>query len=132
MIFHCSSTIKVSIELPVTTRHRRDMTEKLLKVTLNQNKQKTYCMSIYILCPIDISHETVCGFLLNFTNTIGSAHSMTFVEIDHEENFNSHSPPSTDSRRADVNYWQKYVLSVLVNCLGSLSLLRNSVIRLPD
>ena len=31
------STIKVSIELPVATRHRRDMTEKLLKATLNPN-----------------------------------------------------------------------------------------------
>ena len=27
----------MSIELPVTTRHRRDMTEKLLKATLNPN-----------------------------------------------------------------------------------------------
>ena len=33
-------TIKVSIELPVATRRRRDMTEKLLKVTLNPNKQQ--------------------------------------------------------------------------------------------
>ena len=32
-----SSTIKASIGLPVATRHRRDMTEKLLKATLNQN-----------------------------------------------------------------------------------------------
>ena len=32
--------MKVSIELPVATRHRRDMTEKLLKVTLNPNKQQ--------------------------------------------------------------------------------------------
>ena len=31
------STIKVSIELPVATRHRHDMTEKLLKATLNPN-----------------------------------------------------------------------------------------------
>ena len=29
--------MKVSIELPVATRHRRDMTEKLLKATLNPN-----------------------------------------------------------------------------------------------
>ena len=27
----------MSIELPVTTRHRRDMTEKLLKATLSPN-----------------------------------------------------------------------------------------------
>ena len=37
MILQWGSTIKVSIELPVTTRHRRDMTEKLLKATLNPN-----------------------------------------------------------------------------------------------
>ena len=30
----------MSIELPVTTRHCRDMTEKLLKATLNPNKQQ--------------------------------------------------------------------------------------------
>ena len=30
----------MSIELPVTTKHRRDMTEKLLKATLNPNKQQ--------------------------------------------------------------------------------------------
>ena len=37
MILQCGSTIKVSIELPVATRHRRDMTAKLLKATLNPN-----------------------------------------------------------------------------------------------
>ena len=30
----------MSIELPVATRHRRDMAEKLLKATVNQNKQQ--------------------------------------------------------------------------------------------
>ena len=34
--------MKVSIELPVATRHRRDMTEKLLKATLNSNKQQQH------------------------------------------------------------------------------------------
>ena len=34
------STLKVSIELPVATRHRHDMTEKLLKATLNPNNNK--------------------------------------------------------------------------------------------
>ena len=37
MILQSGSTIKVSIELPIATRHRRDMTEKLLKATLNPN-----------------------------------------------------------------------------------------------
>ena len=32
--------MKVSTEVPVTTRHRHDMTEKLLKATLSPNKQQ--------------------------------------------------------------------------------------------
>ena len=40
MILQWGSTIKVSIELPVATRHRRDMTEKLLKATLNPANNK--------------------------------------------------------------------------------------------
>ena len=40
--------------------------------------------------------------------------------------------PSTDLRRAVVSYWRKYVHEVLVNCLGGLSLLRKSVVRLTD
>ena len=32
----------MSIELPVATRHYRDMTEKLLKVTLNPNKEQQH------------------------------------------------------------------------------------------
>ena len=37
MILQWGSTIKVSTELPDATRHRRDMTETLLKATLNPN-----------------------------------------------------------------------------------------------
>ena len=40
MMLPWGSTIKVNIELPVATRYRRDMTEKLLKATLNPNKQQ--------------------------------------------------------------------------------------------
>ena len=40
--------------------------------------------------------------------------------------------PSTDSRRAVVSYWQKYVHEVVVNHLGGLSLPRKSVVRLTD
>ena len=40
--------------------------------------------------------------------------------------------PSAFSRRAVVNYWQKYVHEVLVNHLGDLSLPRKSVVRLTD
>ena len=44
MILQSGSTIKVSIELLVATRHPRDMTEKLLKATLNLNTH-TYLMN---------------------------------------------------------------------------------------
>ena len=37
MILQWGSAIKVSIELPVANRHRRAMTEKLMKATLNPN-----------------------------------------------------------------------------------------------
>ena len=40
MTLQWGSTIKESIELPVSTRQHRDMTEKLLKATLDQNKQQ--------------------------------------------------------------------------------------------
>ena len=40
MILQWGSTIKVSIELPVATRHRCDMTEKLLQAMFNPNKQQ--------------------------------------------------------------------------------------------
>ena len=41
MILQWGSTIKVSTELPVATRHRHDITEKLLKATLNLNSHTT-------------------------------------------------------------------------------------------
>ena len=40
VIFQWGSTLKVSIELPATSRHRRDMTERLLIATLSPNKTK--------------------------------------------------------------------------------------------
>ena len=42
MILQSGNTIKASIELPVATRHRRDVTKKLLIATLNQNKQTNF------------------------------------------------------------------------------------------
>ena len=46
MILQWGSTTKVSTKLPVATRHHHDMTEKLLKVTLN-----TYTRTKLIFCP---------------------------------------------------------------------------------
>ena len=45
MILQWASTIKVSIELPVATRHYHDMTEKLLKAMLDPNKQHDESLS---------------------------------------------------------------------------------------
>ena len=42
----------MSIELPVATRHRRDMTEKLLKATLNPNKQHNNTSDVLIILVI--------------------------------------------------------------------------------
>ena len=62
MILQWGSTIKVSIELPVADRHCRDMTEKLLKVTLNRNKQQqqywitallTYKVQVHAIAELD-------------------------------------------------------------------------------
>ena len=46
-------------------------------------------------------------------------------------NFYGHSPPSTDSNKAVVSYWQKFMHLVLVNCLGGLSLPRNTGSKWP-
>ena len=40
--------------------------------------------------------------------------------------------PSADSSRAVVSFWRKYVLKVLVNRLGGLSLPRKNVGKLTD
>ena len=42
MILNRCNTIKVSTELPVSTRHHCGMTEKLLKATLNSNNQQQH------------------------------------------------------------------------------------------
>ena len=39
------TSVIVSFELPVATKHHRDMTEKLLKATLNSNKQQQHDLS---------------------------------------------------------------------------------------
>ena len=43
----CSSTLKANIELPATSRHHGDMTERLLKVTLSPN-QTNKLMKLHI------------------------------------------------------------------------------------
>ena len=40
--------MKVSVELPVASRHPRDTTEILLKVTLSANKQQQQHNTFYI------------------------------------------------------------------------------------
>ena len=46
VMFQWGSTLKVNIELPDTSRHRRDMTERLLKATLTPNQTNKSTVSI--------------------------------------------------------------------------------------
>ena len=50
MIVQWGSTLKVSIELPATSRHGRDMTERLLKATLSPNQTNNF-ETLYHTCP---------------------------------------------------------------------------------
>ena len=51
VIFQWGSTLKVSIELPATSRHRRDITKRLLKAMLSPNQTK----------PSDVCTESSLG-----------------------------------------------------------------------
>ena len=53
------------------------------------------------------------------------------METDHKT-LSTVISPSNDSRMAVVSYWRKYGHLVLVNCLGAISLSRNSAVRLTD
>ena len=48
---------KMSIELPVTTKHCRDMTEKLLKAMLNRNKQQIHITHNFLT--LDFSDDII-------------------------------------------------------------------------
>ena len=69
--------MKVSIELPVATRHHLDMTEKLLKATLNPNTQKQQC-SVYMQCTI-FGHQNTKGFFVYFFNNTQDCVRVTFL-----------------------------------------------------
>ena len=56
--FQQGRTLKVSMEIPATFRHRRRMTERLMKETLNQNKIKINLRTFFFffqveICPMD-------------------------------------------------------------------------------
>ena len=57
MLLQWRSTIKVSTELPVTTRHPRDMTETLLKATLNPNNNNK-CFYMYFIVSFSVTPST--------------------------------------------------------------------------
>ena len=61
---------KLSIELPVATRHRRDMTEKLLKATLKPNNNKKLPMFTEITGPYFWDHSMNCSWIRLFLNSI--------------------------------------------------------------
>ena len=83
MILQWGSTIKVSIELPVASRHCHDMTEKLLKATINRNKQEEemefqwylplwHCLKQFIVNWISI--RGICLKNFNCVKILGSHH----------------------------------------------------------
>ena len=55
---------------------------------------------------------------------------IAFVEIG--AGFYSHSLSTAESSKAVVINWRKYVLFVLINCLGGIRMSGNSVRRLTD
>ena len=60
-----------------------------------------------------VSHLTVDPGVASLNSQLSYT---TFMAIDHGI-ISSYSPTCTDSRRTVVNYWQKYVQEVLMNCL---------------
>ena len=59
MILQWGSTIKVSTELPATTRHRSDMTEKLLKAMLNPNTHTHKLTYIYFIRSVFVTQWSI-------------------------------------------------------------------------
>ena len=54
----------MSIELLVATRHRRDMTEELLKATLNPNKQQQPSIRLIPCCLTKLRHDEADCYLI--------------------------------------------------------------------
>ena len=53
------------IEIPIATRHRRDMTEKMLKATLNQNiQQQNNIISYLVFVKIVVEVESFTSHLI--------------------------------------------------------------------
>ena len=67
----------MSIELPVATRHRRDMTEKLLKAMLNPNTQTHTHTQYVIRQSIQTSLEIVCREPIKIND---NRHNYDFIE----------------------------------------------------
>ena len=77
MIPQWGSAIKVSIELPAAYRHRRHMTKKLLKATLNPNKQQQPAKKKTI-----VRWLSACALLyLMPSYNIGIKHDFPFINI---------------------------------------------------
>ena len=72
-------------------------------------------------------HLVVCQIC-----TLDFNHGVEFKPLPGHIFCRDHSFPTTDSSRAVVRYWQKYVHLVVVKGLGGLSLLRSSMSRLTD
>ena len=118
MILQWYSTIKVSIELPAAIRHRRHMTEKLLKATLNPDKQQQPQKKKTI-----VSWLSACAllYLMPFYN-IGIKHDFPFINIRKvpREVLKTEGGCALGFQHlprdlANVNEWQNYVWSLLLH-----------------
>ena len=82
-----------------------------------------------IVLDIFFSHLSLLFFL---SLSLGDGPIQTEILSQRAVKPNTTNQLTADSRRAVVSYWRKYVLEVLVNRLGGLSLPRKNVVKLTD
>ena len=71
----------MGIELPVATRHHHDMTEKLLKATLNQNKQTNTENSLSFEPHCDKTNKMACAPSENSDQPGHSPHLIRLIAV---------------------------------------------------
>ena len=98
MIFQWSSSLKVTIELPATSRHRRDMTERLLKATLSPNQTNKQKNLFWIS-----SLKPKCGFTQNLVGSIRVTCRSKIAKI--VLIGNARWPPQLPSWKSNLNFF---------------------------
>ena len=116
MILQWGSTIKVSLELPVTTRHHHDMTEKLLIATFNPNKQHQHetCFTVFLQAP----HNTV---YYTMTAAAVSPNGLTYFEIRNDQNtgkiYVRYPLYEDQTDRMTYEVWAYFMIFFLIFCV---------------